>query len=144
MSREAQIVLSPGTKIPTKAHKEDIGWDLTAKELVKDVYGDGLLQMWSTGVAVTPPEGYYYQVTPRSSLAKMGWTVGNSPGIIDPTYTGEVMVILAKIHPKAPPIEAGTRVAQLVLCRAETCTFKEVLQLNQTVRGSGGFGSSGK
>lgn len=141
---EGKYVLQPGVPKLTKAHGSDVGWDLLAFERVEDVFGDGKLEVWSTGISVCPPEGYYFQVVARSSLAKAGWSVANSPGIIDPSYRGLVKLLLRKDHPNAKPIQALTKVAQLLLCNVNYCTMTPNFSLSSTERGHGGFGSSGK
>lgn len=97
-----------------------------------------------TGLYVELPEGYEAQVRPRSGLAaKQGVTVLNSPGTIDADYRGEIGVILVNLSNEAVTINHGDRVAQLVIARYERAQWIAVEELNETARGSGGFGSTG-
>ena len=91
------------------------------------------------------PAGYEAQVRPRSGLAmKHGITVLNTPGTIDADYRGEVGVILVNLSNEAFTIEPGERIAQLVIARHEQPEVVEVTELNETERGAGGFGHSGR
>lgn len=98
-----------------------------------------------TGLFVAIPQGYEIQVRPRSGLAlKMGLTVLNSPGTIDADYRGEIGVILINTSNEAVRINNGERIAQLVIAKHEVGIWKEVEELDETDRGEGGFGHSGK
>jgi len=91
------------------------------------------------------PVGYEAQVRPRSGLAiKHGITVLNSPGTIDADYRGEVMVILINLSDEAFTINHGERIAQLVLAKHEQIEWETVTELEETARGAGGFGHTGK
>lgn len=97
-----------------------------------------------TGLFIELPVGYEAQVRPRSGLAaKKGVTVLNSPGTIDADYRGEIGVILVNLSNEDFTIENGERVAQLVISRHEHVSWTEVDVLEETERGSGGFGSTG-
>lgn len=97
-----------------------------------------------TGLYLEIPEGYEVQVRPRSGLAaKHGITVLNAPGTIDADYRGEVCVILANMSNEAYTVEPGERIAQLVLARFEKLEWQETDELSESVRGKGGFGSTG-
>jgi dUTP pyrophosphatase len=98
-----------------------------------------------TGIKIALPEGYEAQVRPRSGLAfKNGVTVLNSPGTIDADYRGEIGVILVNLSNENFVIKDGERIAQLVITKYEKVRFEEVEVLNETTRGEGGFGSTGK
>jgi dUTP pyrophosphatase len=99
-----------------------------------------------TGLYVALPYGWEFQVRPRSGLAlKNQITVLNSPGTIDSDYRGEIVVILTNFGDKTFKVEVGDRIAQLVLSRVVRVVFKEVLKFDDnTKRGDGGFGSTGK
>jgi dUTP pyrophosphatase len=98
-----------------------------------------------TGLFIELPVGFEAQVRPRSGLAaKHGVTVLNSPGTIDADYRGEIGVILVNLSNIDFKIENGERIAQLVITKHERATWLEVNQLNETTRGEGGFGSTGK
>ncbi|MFL9845400.1 dUTP diphosphatase [Flavobacterium rhizosphaerae] len=97
-----------------------------------------------TGLFIELPVGYEAQVRPRSGLAaKKGITVLNSPGTIDADYRGEIGVILVNLSNEPFTIEDGERIAQLVIARHERATWEEAEALSETVRGTGGFGSTG-
>ena len=97
-----------------------------------------------TGLFIELPVGYEAQVRPRSGLAtKKGVTVLNAPGTIDADYRGEVGVILVNLSNENFTVENGERVAQLVIARHERATWEEVELLEETTRGTGGFGSTG-
>ncbi|MEX0287489.1 MAG: dUTP diphosphatase [Flavobacteriaceae bacterium] len=97
-----------------------------------------------TGLFIELPLGYEAQVRPRSGLAaKKGITVLNAPGTIDADYRGEIGVILANISNETFTIENGERIAQLVIARHERAEWQEAIELSETSRGSGGFGSTG-
>ena len=97
-----------------------------------------------TGIAIALPEGYEAQVRPRSGLAaKHGLTVLNSPGTIDADYRGEIQVILINHGADSIEIARGMRIAQLVVATVTRAIFIETVSLDETTRGSGGFGSTG-
>ena len=98
-----------------------------------------------TGLYMAIPAGYEVQVRPRSGLAiKKGITVLNSPGTIDADYRGEVRIILVNLSSEEFVIEDGERIAQLVIARHEQAEWVEVESLDETERGAGGFGHTGK
>ena len=98
-----------------------------------------------TGLFIELPAGYEAQVRPRSGMAlKHGLTCLNSPGTIDADYRGEIGVIIANVSNDVYTIEDGERIAQLVIAKHETISWEEVTTLDETERGEGGFGSTGK
>lgn len=98
-----------------------------------------------TGLYVELPEGYEMQIRPRSGLAaKHGITVLNTPGTIDADYRGEIKVILANLSNEPFIIKNGERIAQMVVARYEQIEWQPTMQLNESERGAGGFGSTGK
>jgi len=104
----------------------------------------GKVVMVPTGLCVAIPRGYEMQVRSRSGLAaKLGVFALNSPGTIDSDYRGEIKVILANFSNEDVVIERGTRIAQLVIAKHETVLWDVVATLDETVRGEGGFGSTG-
>ena len=101
--------------------------------------------MIHTGLYVELPEGCEMQIRPRSGLAaKHGITVLNSPGTIDADYRGEIKVILVNLSNEPFTIEAGERIAQMIVARYEQIEWQAVEELSSTERGAGGFGSTGK
>ena len=128
--------------IPQRAHPSDAGLDL----FTPDAFTLKSLsyQLVKLGIAIEIPEGYEAQVRPRSGLAlKHGVTVLNSPGTIDSAYRGEVGVILINHGSEDIEFEKGKAIAQLVLAKVALDDLVEFDSLNNTDRGSNGFGSSG-
>lgn len=105
----------------------------------------GHREIISTGLFLELPEGYEAQIRPRSGLAfKHGITVLNSPGTIDADYRGEIKVLLINHGQEAFEINDGERIAQMVIAEYTSIQWEETTQLNDTERGEGGYGSSGK
>tara|TARA_B100001758_G_C18403416_1_gene610453 strand:+ start:1539 stop:1973 length:435 start_codon:yes stop_codon:yes gene_type:complete len=118
----------------------DLRADLTESILLKPLKRI----LVKTGLYIQLPEGYEAQVRPRSGLAfKKGITVLNTPGTIDSDYRGEIGVILINLSDEDFLIENGERVAQMVVAKHERAEWIEVDILNETIRGEGGFGSTG-
>lgn len=132
--------LDANATLPTRGSSEAAGYDIYSIDSVNiPPFGRKLI---STGIAMTVPEGTYGQLAPRSGLAvKKGIHVG--AGIIDRDYTGEVKVLLMNLSSDPVDIELNERIAQLILKKIETPEIVEVEELNDTLRGSGGFGSTG-
>lgn len=98
-----------------------------------------------TGLLIALPQGFEAQIRPRSGLAlKKGITVLNSPGTIDADYRGEICIILVNLSAETFVIEDGERIAQMVIARHEQAVWKEVEVLDETERGAGGFGHTGR
>ncbi|GAB3126418.1 dUTP diphosphatase [Tsukamurella serpentis] len=135
--------LDEGLPLPKRAHPGDAGVDLYSTIAVR--LEPGARTLIPTGVAIALPHGTVGLVHPRSGLAaKHGLTVVNTPGTIDAGYRGEIKVCLLNTdRDKAVEIERGDRIAQLLVQRVELPEFIEVSFLDETVRGSGGYGSSG-
>lgn len=138
--------LHPDAVLPTRAHITDAGADLYSVETVR-FYHSGQRILVPTGIAIEVPVGHVGLVHPRSGLAvSKGLTVTNAPGTIDADYRGEVKVIMHLIggwYVEPVTLEAGTRIAQLVVQQIELPEFQEVDELVDTKRGGGGFGSTG-
>ena len=161
--------LDPRAQLPKYAHEGDAGMDIFALEDVK--LHLHMPTMVHTGIAAEIPDGYEIQVRPRSGLACKGVTVWNSPGTVDSKYRGEICVILMYLHnecetwnePQRNPrtgqmemvgvgtrqkqyyqVEAGDKIAQLVLAPVTFAEPYEVQELSETERGVGGFGSTGR
>lgn len=120
------------------------GFDLCAQIKEKLVLAPGKRVVVPTGLAMEIPLGYEIQIRSRSGWAiKRGITVINSPGTIDADYRGEIQIGLANLGDEALEIMPNDRVAQAVLCPVVHAEFEEVKELSDTVRGAGGFGSTG-
>ncbi len=137
-------LLNDVAKLPSRAHDGDAGLDLHASEAAH--IGPG--ERWSvrTGVAVEIPEGHAGLVLPRSGLAREhGIALVNSPGLIDSGYRGEISVLLLNTDPAETfLVEAGDRIAQLLLTPVAILEPVAVEALSESARGAGGFGSSGR
>jgi dUTP pyrophosphatase len=136
--------LDPDLPLPMYAHPGDAGLDLHAAETV--TLGPGERALVPTGVAVALPPGHVGLVHPRSGLAiREGLGMVNAPGTVDEGYRGELKVILINHDPREPiTLHRGERIAQLVVQRVEHVQVVEADELPPTVRGDGGFGSSGR
>lgn len=137
--------LDHGAGIPLPAYATDgaAGMDVVAAEDL--VLAPGARHAVATGFAMAIPPGYEVQVRPRSGLAlKHGITCLNTPGTIDCDYRGEVKVILANLGHEPFPIARGDRIAQLVPAPVQHAALDEVGSLDETARGGGGFGSTGR
>ncbi len=135
--------LDAGVPLPSYAFPGDAGADLTAADDVELAPGERALV--GTGLAIALPDGYAAFVHPRSGLAaKYGVTLVNAPGTVDAGYRGEIKVTLLNTDSEHPvSFKRGDRIAQLVIQRVERACFHEVEVLPGSVRGDGGFGSSG-
>ena len=142
---KVQIVNRSPYPCPSYATAQSAGMDLKAN-LKEPVVLQQLQRMLvPTGLYIALPEGYEAQVRPRSGLAiKHGITVLNTPGTVDADYRGEVCVILVNLSQEPFEIVPGERIAQMVIARHEQVEWEEVEILNETLRGAGGFGSTGK
>lgn len=137
-------------KLPSYAHESDAGMDICA--ISDEVLKVGVPKLIKTGLVAQIPEGYELQVRPRSGLAlKRGITVWNSPGTIDSGYRGEIGVILMYMNSdssgdilnRITSISKGERIAQLVLAPVTKADVVEIEDIEDTDRGTGGFGSTG-
>ena len=132
-----------GLPLPAYATAHAAGMDVVAAEAL--TLAPGARHAVATGFAIAIPEGYEVQVRPRSGLAlKHGITCLNTPGTIDADYRGEVKVILANLGDEPFDIRRGDRIAQLVPAAVQRAAFAEVATLDETARGAGGFGSTGR
>ena len=132
-----------GLPLPSYATAGAAGMDVVAAE--DHVLAPGARHAVATGFALAIPAGYEVQVRPRSGLAlKHGITCLNTPGTIDSDYRGEVKVILANLGSEPFAVVRGERIAQLVPAPVQLAAFDEVNSLDETMRGTGGFGSTGR
>jgi dUTP pyrophosphatase len=129
--------------LPTYAHPGDAGADLTTTVDVELKPGERALV--PTGISIAMPDGFVALVHPRSGLAaKFGLSIVNAPGTVDAGYRGEIKVLLINLDPAEPVVlRRGDRIAQLVIQRFEKAAFVEVDTLPESVRGDGGYGSTG-
>lgn len=138
------VRLRHGLDLPLPEYATDgaAGMDIVSAETLSLAPSDRAAV--PTGLSIAIPDGYEVQVRPRSGLAlKHGLTVANAPGTIDSDYRGEVKVLLINLGPRPVHIERGMRIAQLVVAPVTRGRFEEVGSLDDTARGSGGFGSTG-
>ena len=132
-----------GLPLPRYASDHAAGLDVCAAEEL--LLEPGARHAVATGFAIEIPDGYEVQVRPRSGLAlKYGITCLNTPGTIDSDYRGEVKVILANLGQEPFEIRRGERIAQLVPAPVLRASFTEAVELAETARGAGGFGSTGR
>ena len=136
--------LSKNISLPKYETDGSSGLDLTANIEQKIFIKPGKSAIIPTGLAVSIPNNYEVQIRPRSGLAaKNQISVLNTPGTIDADYRGELKVILINLGEKEFKIKKDLRIAQMVLCPVVKAVLKEVNELEDTKRGSGGFGSTG-
>lgn len=136
-------MLDDGLTPPSYAHPGDAGADLRSR--IDVVLAPGERRLVPTGVAIALPSGYAAFIHPRSGLAtKHGLSIVNAPGTVDAGYRGEISVTLINTDRTEPiSLQRGDRIAQMVIQRVETAAFDVVDELPQSVRGTGGFGSTG-
>lgn len=142
---KVDIVNKGSQPIPEYATEQSAGVDLRAN------IEDGILleplsrALVGTGLYIQLPKGFEAQIRPRSGLAaKHGITVLNAPGTIDADYRGEIKVILINLSHQSFVVNPGERIAQMVITTHEKVEFNVVDKLDETARGEGGFGSTGK
>ena len=132
-------------KLPSYKTAGSSGMDLVANLKKKINIAPGKIVIVPTGIAVSIPKNYEIQIRPRSGLAaNNGISVLNTPGTIDSDYRGEIKIILINLSVKKFFIKSGDRIAQMILSPVAKIKLKEVKNLSNTVRGKGGFGSTGK
>ena len=142
---KVQVINKSKHPLPQYATSLSAGMDLRANLESPIVLKPLQRCLVPTGIYMALPEGYEAQVRPRSGLAiKKGISVLNSPGTIDADYRGEVCVILVNLSTEDFVIEDGERIAQMVIARYEQAEWHEVHVLDETERGAGGFGHTGK
>ena len=142
---KVKIVNKSGQPVPAYATALSAGMDLRASLETPVTLGPLERALVPTGLYIALPAGFEAQVRPRSGLAaKHGITVLNTPGTIDADYRGEIKVILVNLSDTPFEIVSGERIAQMVVARHEQIEWEEVDALDETGRGAGGFGSTGK
>lgn len=146
MKLNCKIKLIQGGKLPFKKHQEDACYDLFVRK-IEYIRED--VRKVSLGVALQPQESYRVALYPRSSISKTGWVLANSVGVGDNNYTGEYSAYFNRVipndHSSVPfPYKVGDRCIQMELVPYNDIEFEVVDDLDETTRGSGGFGSTGK
>ena len=132
-------------KLPAYKTSGSSGMDLVALVKGKINIKPGKIAIIPTGIAIAIPMNYEIQIRPRSGLAaKKGISVLNTPGTIDSDYRGEIKIILINLSKKSFVVKSGDRVAQMILSPVAKGKLKEIKILPRTMRGKGGFGSTGK
>ena len=141
---QIKVINKGHQQLPAYATSQSAGMDLRANLEASIVLKPMERKLVSTGLFIALPEGFEAQVRPRSGLAlKHGITVLNTPGTIDADYRGEVMVLLVNFSQEEFVIRDGERIAQMVIARHEQGHFVEVEELDETERGTGGYGHTG-
>jgi dUTP pyrophosphatase len=131
--------------LPRRATPGAAGYDLHAAVEAPLVLGPGQRALVPTGISLALPEGFEAQVRPRSGLAlRHGVVLPNAPGTIDSDYRGEVQVIVLNLGDAPVTLRRGDRIAQLVIARVARAEWDEVASLDETARGAGGFGHTGR
>jgi dUTP pyrophosphatase len=143
---EIQIARLPhadGLPLPARATAGSAGFDVASAE--EGTLAPGERRLFGTGFRVAIPEGYEVQIRPRSGLAlKHGITLPNTPATIDSDYRGELKIALVNLGRDSFEVTRGMRIAQLLVARVEPAEFRAVEELPPSVRGEGGFGSTGR
>ena len=141
---DIKVINKGGQPLPAYATEQSAGMDLRADIDEPITLHPMERRLIGTGLYISLPVGFEAQVRPRSGLAlKHGITVLNSPGTIDADYRGEIKVLLVNLSTEEFVINAGERIAQMVVARHETVRFVEVSELDDTERGAGGYGHTG-
>ena len=142
---QVKVVLEEGVQLPKYESVGAAGLDVRANITESISLGSLERTLIPTGIRMAIPEGYEVQVRPRSGLAlKHGITLLNTPGTIDSDYRGELKIIIANMSKEPYVIEPQERIGQLVLNKVEQMEFELVSSLDETERGEGGFGHTGK
>jgi len=139
-----KIINKSSHPLPSYQTPQSAGMDLRANNPEPIVLKPLMRAIVPTGLFIELPEGYEAQIRPRSGLAaKKGIGLVNSPGTIDADYRGEIGVIVVNLSNEEFTIENGEQIAQMVIAKHEAASWQEVESLNESDRGSGGFGSTG-
>ncbi len=134
-----------GMPVPSRGHKTDAGIDLTAMAVEQKNHG---VFMYDSGISIQISDGYYVEVVPRSSIINTDFQMANSFGVIDPDYRGRIFIPLRYMGQGDGMQSAESllkqRIAQMLVRKLESCSIEVVDSLEDTARGIGGFGSTGK
>lgn len=140
-----KVINKSDNPLPEYGTEHAAGMDIRAWTQGKEVIAPGEVKLIHTGLYIELPVGYEAQIRPRSGLAlKHGITVLNTPGTIDADYRGEVGIILINHGKEEFVIRNGERICQMIISRHETAGWEETATLEETERGAGGFGHTGK
>jgi dUTP pyrophosphatase len=143
--RVQRLAHAEGLPLPSYESAGAAGADLCSAEAATVAIAPGQRVALATGLVIEIPDGYEAQVRPRSGLAaRHGLTVVNAPGTIDSDYRGEVKVLLVNLGQETATVDRGDRIAQLVVAPVTRVEFVESEHVNDTDRGAGGFGSTGR
>lgn len=132
--------LQPDALLPARAHADDAGLDLFANEAL--TLEPGMRRTVKTGIALAIPTGYVGLIWDKSSIPHK-WGVKTMGGVIDASYRGEIGVIMVNLSEETQKFEKGAKISQLLIQRVELPEVCEVTELDDTIRGEGGFGSTG-
>ncbi len=144
-SLNIQIVRQPGAQLPRYMTEHAAGMDIHAVVEETIIIKPGERVLLGTGISVAIPPGYEAQIRPRSGLAiRSGITLLNSPGTIDADYRGEIKIIMINHGRDDFIVKSGDRLAQIIIAPVVRCVWKEKQKLDESQRGSGGFGHTGK
>lgn len=139
-----KIINQSDHPVPNYSTKDSAGMDIRANIANSITLQPLERALIKTGLFIELPSGFEAQIRPRSGMAlKKGLTVLNTPGTIDADYRGEIGVILINLSNEVTEIKNGDRIAQMVIAKVEQAILREVSVLNESDRGSGGFGSTG-
>ena len=142
---QVKIINQSGNSLPHYATTGSSGMDIRAHLPAPLMVKSMERVLVPTGLFIELPEGHEAQIRPRSGLAiKQGITCLNTPGTIDADYRGEIKIILINLSTEEQIIQPGDRIAQMVIQKVEKIEWKESVELQETIRGEGGFGSTGK
>lgn len=140
-----KVINNSGHSLPEYQTELSAGLDLRAHLEAPVTLGPLERKLIGTGLFIELPAGYEAQIRPRSGMAyKHGLSVLNTPGTIDADYRGEIKVLLVNLSNDPFTVENGERIAQMVVAKHERISWQESDELSTTVRGSGGYGSTGK
>jgi dUTP pyrophosphatase len=139
----ARLAHAEGLPLPARATAGSAGFDVASAE--DAVLAPGERRLVGTGFRIAIPEGYEVQIRPLSGLAlEHGITLPNTPATIDSDYRGELKIALVNLGSESFEVTRGMRIAQLIVARVEPAEFRAVEELPASVRGEGGFGSTGR
>ncbi len=142
--KEIKIINNSNNPLPKYATAGSAGMDLYANLTAPVVIKPGARELIPTGLHISLPTNLEAQIRPRSGLAfKQGLTVLNAPGTIDSDYRGDIGVVLINLGSEDVTINSGDRIAQMIISKYEQITWEEVDSLDDTERGSGGYGHTG-